>query len=263
MTRPLALITGGARRVGRATAVALARAGFDLALTWRARDPGRRAEAQREIEAAAAEASAAGSAAGGAVGASPAIELIEVDLADRAALEGFCAKLEQLPSLDALVHNAATWFPDAAAPSLASALERHLAVNATAPLLATRAATAALRRSVLPGGGAVVLFSDIHVLGRPRRGYTAYAMSKAAATQMVECLARELAPAVRVNAVAPGVVAWPDDAPPAERLAYEARIPLARSGKPEEAAEAVRWLVLDAGYVTGQILRVDGGRWLC
>ena len=87
-------------------------------------------------------------------------------------------------------------------------------------------------------------------------------MSKAALHAMVEALAVELAPAVRVNAVLPGVVAWPDDAPAEERAAYEARIPLARPGTLEDAAGAVLALVEGMPYVTGTLLRLDGGRWL-
>ena len=82
---------------------------------------------------------------------------------------------------------------------------------------------------------------------------------------MVRTLARELAPAVRVNGVAPGVVAWPDqgrDADEASQQAYLARVPLKRAGTPEDAAEVVRWLALNAHYTTGEIVSVDGGRWL-
>jgi len=78
----------------------------------------------------------------------------------------------------------------------------------------------------------------------------------------VEALARELAPRVRINAIAPGVVAWPDGTSVQERAAYEARTPLDRSGTPEDAAAMVRWLVLEAPFVTGEVIRLDGGRWL-
>jgi pteridine reductase len=76
----------------------------------------------------------------------------------------------------------------------------------------------------------------------------------------VESLAIDLAPAVRVNGVAPGVVDWDQQADAAERARYEARIPLARPGTPEDAAEAVCWLALEARYVTGTVVKVDGGR---
>lgn len=258
MTRPLAVVTGASRRVGAATALELARNGFDLLLTWRAisGDRASREMAKAEIEATAARSRAAAAAAGH----DPRIELVEADLGDPASLESLCNVLRCMESIDALIHNAASYSRDREAPSVEAAALHHFRVNALAPLAITSAAADALRRSQR---ASVVLFSDIHVLGRPRRGYTAYLMSKAAATQMVESLARELAPAIRVNAIAPGVVAWPDDAPLDERRAYEARIPLARSGTAEEAAEVVRWLVMEASYVTGQVLRVDGGRWLC
>jgi pteridine reductase len=120
----------------------------------------------------------------------------------------------------------------------------------------------ALARSSLAGGGSVVAFGDIHAMGRPRRAFAPYLMSKAAIHCMVESLALELGPAVRVNAVAPGVVAWPEDAPAEERAAYEARIPLARPGTPEDAARMVRSITEDMPYVTGSVFRLDGGRWL-
>jgi pteridine reductase len=106
---------------------------------------------------------------------------------------------------------------------------------------------------------------DIHASERPRKNFAAYSMSKAALEQMVRVLALELAPKVRVNGVAPGVVAFPDsgaESDPEMQARYLKRVPLARSGTPEEAAEAVRWLALDATYTTGEVVRVDGGRWL-
>jgi pteridine reductase len=85
-------------------------------------------------------------------------------------------------------------------------------------------------------------------------------MSKAAITEMVRSLARELAPDVRINAIAPGVVAWPEGTDHAEIAAYEKRIPLARSGTPEEAATLALFLARDNTYITGQTIPLDGGR---
>jgi pteridine reductase len=85
-------------------------------------------------------------------------------------------------------------------------------------------------------------------------------MGKAALHGLVQSLAIDLAPLVRVNGVAPGVVEWDQQADAAERSRYEARIPLARAGTPDDAAGAVRWLALDAPYVSGTIVTVDGGR---
>jgi len=250
VARPVALVTGAAHRVGAAVALELAAAGFDLVLTCHTRS------AELEITAQAARDAAAAS--GGACS----VELHRVDFADIAAVGAFAAELAGRDRCDALIHNASVYEPSPLGSITDDELVRQYRVNAVAPLLLTQAAGELLRRSTLVGGGAVVCFSDIHVLGRPRLRFAAYSMSKAALTQMVEGLARELAPQVRVNAIAPGVVAWPDDTPAAERERYELRIPLRRPGTPEDAAKLVRWLVLDATYVTGEIIRLDGGRWL-
>jgi pteridine reductase len=93
----------------------------------------------------------------------------------------------------------------------------------------------------------------------PWAGYAAYAASKAALVRITECLALELAPAVRVNAVAPGAVLWPEGSTAARRRALARRIPLRRAGTPADVAEAVRYLA-GARYLTGVVLPVDGGR---
>jgi pteridine reductase len=107
-----------------------------------------------------------------------------------------------------------------------------------------------------------VSFVDIHVLGQPLKGYVAYNVSKAALLEVTMTLAMELAPRVTVNAVAPGVVEWPESYSAKEREAYLKRVPLGRPGTPGDAARAVLFLVRDADYTTGQVLRLDGGRLL-
>lgn len=243
---PRVVVTGAAKRVGRAIALRLAAMGSDLELTfWKSE-----AEAERTAD----EARAAGR------GRGVAVALHRVDLGDCAAVEslGRSLAVRCADGLAGLVHNASSYAPSRFGSIDAEELLRHLRVNAVAPTLLTQALAPPLRSA----RGSVVLFSDIHVLGRPRADYLAYSMSKAAATDLVATLARELAPEVRVNGIAPGVVAWPPEADGAERRAYESRIPLGRSGTPEEAAEAVRWLLFDATYVHGEVLRIDGGRWL-
>lgn len=170
-----------------------------------------------------------------------------------------------LGRLDVLVHNASAYASSPLQTLEASACRRAYEVNALAPLMLTKVFAPLLARSPLRGGGAIVCMCDIHASERPRRDFLAYSMSKAALEQMVRGLALDLAPGVRVNGVAPGVVAFPEEgyeSDPAMQERYLKRVPLARSGTVEEAAEAVRWLALDATYTTGQILRVDGGRWL-
>jgi pteridine reductase len=241
---PRAIVIGGARRVGRAVALELARAGFELDLTH--------LTSAAEARATADEARALGA---------PSARLHRLDLADLAAVGAFAGGLPPGP-VDALVLVASSYARTPFGEISAEACERELRVNAAAPLLLSQSFAPALRASGLPGGGAIVAFGDIHAQGRPRRAYAPYLMSKAAVHSMVEALALELAPGVRVNAIAPGVVAWPEDAPADERARYEARIPLVRPGTPEDAARLVRSLVLDMPYVTGSVLRLDGGRWL-
>jgi len=242
-SRPVALVTGGARRVGRATCIALARTGCEVHFTYRTSD----SEAQsleREI---------------GATG-------HVLDLADLAGVERFAARIvKELSGLDVLVHNASVYGPSPLEALVADELLANYRVNAVAPLLLTRGLLAPLRASEMPGGGSVVCLCDIHALGRPRKGFYAYAMAKAALAEMVRGLALELAPQVRVNGIAPGVVAFPEsgyESDAAMQARYLSRVPLGRSGTPEDAAGAVKWLALDATYITGEIVRVDGGRWI-
>jgi len=245
---PVALVTGGARRVGRAICLELARAGCDVIFTYNSSEA-EAASLCREI------------AAMGRVATS-----FRVDLNDQAAVDSVARQWSQtLSRLDVLVHNASVYAPSPLGSLAAEDAIRHYQVNALIPLLLSARLSPLLQASTLPGGGAIIAMGDIHAMGRPRKDFTAYTMSKAALTEMVHCLARDLAPRVRVNAVAPGVVAWPTqgyESSADEQAKYLRRIPLGRAGEPADAAIAVRWLALDARYVTGQVLRVDGGRWL-
>ncbi len=247
-SRPLALITGGAKRVGRATAHALAASGCDLILTYRTSDT--------EAQSAATEFETLGAS----------VRLEQLDLDDLAAVEDLSRRLaDTLPSLDIIVHNASVYEPSPLASLTADHALHHYRVNALAPLLLSAMLAPLLKQSARRGGSAIVAMADIHAIGRPRRNHAAYSMSKAALAEMVRSLARDLAPDVRVNGVAPGVVEWPDHGPesdPEAQQRYLSRVPLERAGAPEDAAEVVRWLALDAHYTTGQIIRVDGGRWL-
>jgi pteridine reductase len=132
------------------------------------------------------------------------------------------------------------------------------ATNARAPFFLAQAAAPHLAAAK----GAIVNLADIHG-ERPLRGHTVYCMAKAALVMATKSLALELGPDVRVNAIAPGAILWAEgDAGDERKAAVLARTPLARTGTPEEVAEAVRWLLRDATYTTGQVLRLDGGRLL-
>lgn len=241
-------MTGGARRVGAAICKELADAGMDLLLTHH--------RSTSEAGALVDELRAAGGAAC----------TLALDLSDLQSVEKFCTRLQnELPRLDVIVHNASRYERTPLVELTAEELTLHQRVNALAPALLSTRLAPMLASSPLPGGGAIVALCDLHAMGRPRRDYLAYSMSKSALVEMVRTLARELAPDVRVSGLAPGVVAFPETGPDAKSDAqarYLARVPLARSGTPQDAGHAVRWLALEATYLTGEIIRMDGGRWL-
>jgi pteridine reductase len=238
-------VTGGARRVGRAVALELARRGCDLAVTYR--------RSEREAETLLTEAAALGAS----------VRIDRLDLEDPANAEEYGTALAASSPVDILVHNASIYAGAPLAELTAEHALRMFRVNALGPLLLTKRLAGRLAASPLAGGGAVVGMADIHAMGLPRSGFAAYAMSKAALVEAIRSLARELAPRVRVNGVAPGVVAWPEkgyEADEAAQQAYLKRVPLGRAGTPEDAATVVAWLALEATYITGQIIRLDGGR---
>lgn len=247
--RPVALVTGAAKRVGLATAHALAADGCDVLITYRNSDT----EARAAAEAIATQHDAR-------------VHLEQLDLDDLRATESLAERLaRELPRLDVLVHNASIYFPTPLAETDADRALALYRVNALAPLLLTKHLAPLLKASPQPGGGAVVSMADIHAMGRPRKDFAAYSMSKAALVEMTRSLARDLAPEVRVNAIAPGVVAFPEEgyeSDEATQQQYLSRVPLDRTGTPDDAAQAVTWLARHATYTTGQVLRIDGGRYL-
>lgn len=246
--RRTVLVTGGAKRVGRAICRAFASQGFDVVLTYR-RSASEAVKAQLELQR---------------FGVACAIHAL--DLNDTEQVVEFAQHMAMsLPRLDVLVHNASIYAQTPLTDLTANEALHHYRVNALAPLLLSQRLVGRLAESSIPGHGSIIAMLDIHAEGLPRRSYSAYAMSKAALSQLVRSLARDLAPHVRVNGVAPGVVAWPESGNEADKEVqkrYLKSVPMDRAGKAEEAAEAVLWLATRATYTTGQVIRVDGGRWL-
>ena len=240
--RPTALVTGGARRIGAAIVRRLHAEGHDIALHHH------HSAGEATALAAELERTRTGS-----------VFLLQADLADFDRLpELVAATVGRFGRLDALVNNASAFFPTPFGDATPAQWDALFAANARAPFFLSQAAAPHLRAT----RGAIVNLADIYA-ERPLRGHALYGMSKAALIHMTQSLALELAPEVRVNAVSPGAILWPDGGKSeAERSALIARTPLARMGTPEEIAEAVRWLLCGATYTTGQVVRVDGGRML-
>jgi pteridine reductase len=238
--RPVVLITGAAKRVGAVIARRLHAAGHDLALHHR----------HSAAEASALQAGFERERPGSCL-------VLQADLAEFDRLPELVAKtVGHYGRLDALVNNASAFFPSPIGTTTPAMWDELFASNARAPFFLSQAAAPHLKRS----GGAIVNLVDIYA-ERPLRNHSVYVMAKAALAMMTLSLARELGPEVRVNGVAPGAVLWPEAGKAyADQEALIASTALQRAGTPEDVAEAVRWLLLDARYTTGQIIRVDGGR---
>jgi pteridine reductase len=158
--------------------------------------------------------------------------------------------------LDILVNNASTFYPTPMGTISAHDWDDLMGTNVKAPLFLSQAAAAALRKSA----GLIINLVDIHG-SRPLKQFAVYCTAKAALAMLTRSLARELAPEVRVNGIAPGPILWPDDAPDAEtKEKIISQTLLQRQGSPDDVARTALFLAADAPYITGQILAVDGGR---
>ncbi|HUB25780.1 MAG TPA: SDR family oxidoreductase [Tepidisphaeraceae bacterium] len=230
---PVALITGGARRVGRQIALDLADAGYDVAITFNRSDT----EARQVIESIQSRDRKAAA--------------IRADLTHPVADEIHKTVIGAFGRLDVLVNNASI-YEQGDDPDLS---RRMWAMHFQQPLALCRAFEKELRTA----RGHIVNMLDL-LAEKPWPKFDVYCASKAALWNLTLSLARELAPEVTVNGIAPGVVEWPADYPDAEKEKYLTRVPLGRAGTPKDVASAVRFFCTSAGYVTGQILRLDGGR---
>ena len=238
---PVALVTGGAKRVGAAIVKRLHREGWRVALHYRA------SAAEASALAEALNAIRTGSA-----------MIVQADLLHTETLAAMVATVAgTMGRLDALVNNASTFYPTALAEVSEADWLTLMGSNLKAPLFLSQAAAPHLRATQ----GCIVNITDIHA-ERPMAGYVVYNVAKAGLRGLTHALARDLAPDIRVNAVAPGPIEWPDDGQisAAERAKILDHVPLKREGGAEQIAEAVKYLVCDANYVTGQTINVDGGR---
>ena len=247
--RGSALVTGAARRIGAEIARELHRCGFDVLLHYRGS-----AHAAQAL-AAEFEAARAGSA-----------QLLQADLRDAAAVMDLAARVDALcgdAGLAALVNNASTFYATRLGTIEPSDWEELMGSNLRGPLFLGQGLAPALRRA----NGSLVNIIDVHADGA-LRNHALYCAAKAGLASLTRSFALEMAPQVRVNGVAPGAILWPEPTPGREaeneallreRREMVAEIPLRRTGEAGDIARAVRFLVVDASYMTGQILPVDGG----
>lgn len=239
-TAPRALITGAARRIGACIARRLHQQGYDLILHYRQsstdaeqlRDELNRQRADSCI-------------------------CLQADLNDMQAVEQLAQAVRQQGPLSLLVNNASTFYPTPLQQAAQSDWDQLINSNLRGPFFLSSALAPLLEASE----GSIVNLVDVHA-EKGLGGYPIYSIAKAGVKMMTLSLARELAPAVRVNGVSPGAILWPEadaEMDDAARQAILDKVPLQRTGRPEDIAEAVAFLA-SAGYITGQILAVDGGR---
>jgi NAD(P)-dependent dehydrogenase (short-subunit alcohol dehydrogenase family) len=234
----VALVTGGAKRLGRAVALRLAEEGADVAIHYRS--------SVTEAQSAVTEIEKSGRR--GKAIAADLTSVVDIKrLFDEAA--------KQFGRLDILVNSAANFLPSSIVSTTEEIWDASLDSNLKAPFFCAQAAAPLLRRT----RGTIINFADTGgLLGWP--GYIAHSVSKAGVVMLTKVLAKALAPEVRVNAIAPGTITMPGD-PPEWEAEFVKLAPLQRSGQPDDIAGAVLFLV-QSQFVTGQVLILDGGRTL-
>ena len=237
-----ALITGGAKRVGAASARLLHAAGANLMIHYRNSATEARA-LQNQLNAIRPDS----------------VALIQADLLDIGGLPSLINKtVATFGGLDVLLNNASSFYPT----PIGTIGEAHwidlMGSNLKAPLFLSQAAAPELKKR----RGCIINITDIHA-ERPMKSYVVYSIAKAGLVGLTKSLARELAPEVRVNAVAPGPIMWPEDDANFDEVSRQRIIShtmLKRAGDPADIALAVRFFAMDTNFVTGQVLAVDGGR---
>jgi len=234
-----ALITGAAHRIGATTARYLHKAGTNIALHYR-KSRAAAEQLQAELQAQRADS----------------VILIQADLLKTDSLPRLVGEAAaRWGGLDILVNNASTFYPTAIGEVTEQQWNDLIGSNLKAPFFLSQAATPYLRER----HGTIINIVDIHA-ERPLKAYPVYSMAKAGLVMMTRALASELGPDIRVNAVAPGAILWPEhDMDEETRLRIISRTFLKKQGDPSDIARAVLYLV-EAGYVSGQVLTVDGGR---
>ncbi len=242
MQGKVVLVTGGAKRVGAAICRRLHAAGANIVIHYRS----------SLYEALALRAELNGIRENSA-------HCVQADLLDISALKAMVEEsIKCFGHLDVLVNNASSFYATPLARINEQQWSDLVGTNLKAPLFLAQAAAAELRHR----HGSIVNIADIHA-DRPMHGHLLYSAAKAGLVALTKALAQEMAPQVRVNAVAPGVISWPEDEEwqdEERRRKIVAHTLLKREGEPDDIARAVQFLIADAPYITGQVISVDGGR---
>jgi pteridine reductase len=234
------LVTGAARRIGAAIVTRLHGNGARVAIHFRSSAGEANALASRLNEERAESAAT-----------------FQADLLDLQQIPGLVEAVTDWGGrLDALINNASTFYPTPVGSITAADWDDLMGSNLKAPLFLSQAAVPQLQANA----GTIVNIVDIHSQ-RPLRNHAVYGPAKAGLAMLTRSLAKDLAPEIRVNGVSPGAILWPEDGlSDAAQQSILRQVPLQRPGEPDDIAGCVLYLLLDAGYVTGQIIAVDGGR---
>jgi len=233
-------ITGGAHRVGAVVSRHLHAHGARLVIHYRSSDSEANA-LKHELESQRAHS----------------VHLVRGNLLDMAALDDLVAQAAQaFGRLDALINNASSFHPTPVGTATQAQWDDLIGTNLRAPFFLAQAAAPHLKRAQ----GAIVNMVDIHG-ERPLKNYPIYSAAKAGLIMLTKSLARELGPEVRVNAIAPGTILWPErELDESVKQQIIERTPAKRAGSPDDIATTVLFLLANAGYISGQVIAVDGGR---
>ncbi|CEN55235.1 pteridine reductase [Candidatus Methylopumilus turicensis] len=236
------LITGGAKRVGASICRLLHANGANLMIHYRSSvNEARALQAELNLQR------------------PNSVAIIQGDLLNLSILPSLVQEsIQHFGRLDVLINNASSYYPTEIGDIKDEQWQDLMGSNLKAPLFLAQAAADELRKQ----HGCIINITDMHV-ERPKKGYIIYSVAKAGLVTLTKSLAHEFSPDVRVNAVAPGPVMWPEDNPQFDEL-YRQRVIsqtlLKRIGEPNDIAKAVKFLIQDAPFITGQIIAVDGGR---
>ena len=239
LTDKVALITGGAHRLGAETARTLHAEGMRLVLHYRQSRKAAQA-LQKELNGQRADS----------------VILVQADLLATHGMSSIITQaMDSFGQLDVLINNASTFYPTQVGSVTEDQWDDLMGSNLKAPFFLSQAAAPHLAKQQ----GCIVNIVDVHA-DRPLKAHPIYSAAKAGLVMMTKALAVELGPEIRVNAVAPGAILWPENIDQVTKQRIISRTVLKRKGEPNDIAKAILYLIRDAGYMSGQVLTVDGGR---